>query len=125
MAEYYKGEKAYEAGTVVCFGGSAEVHVSDEKCSKRVAGVVSTNPAYLMNQNCSGIPVAVALQGRVPCKVTGKCEKGDIMVSAGDGTATAWYNVATIMQPGVVIGKSIEDKNDAEESVIEVAIGRL
>jgi len=47
------------------------------------------------------------------------------MVSAGDGTATAWYHVATIMQPGVVIGKSIEDKNDAEESVIEVAIGRL
>jgi len=125
LAEYYKGEKAYEAGTVVCFGGSAEVHVSEEKCSKRVAGVVSTNPAYLMNSTCSGIPVAVALQGRVPCKVTGKCEKGDVMVSAGDGTATAWYNVATIMQPGVVIGKSIEDKNDAEESVIEVAIGRL
>ena len=125
LAEYYKGEKAYEAGTVVCFGGSAEVHVSDEKCSKRVAGVVSTNPAYLMNSTCSGIPVAVALQGRVPCKVTGKCEKGDIMVSAGDGTATAWYNVATIMQPGVVIGKSIADKNDAEESIIEIAVGRL
>ena len=125
LAEYYKGEEAYQPGTVVCFGGREEVHISVEKCSKRVAGVVSTNPAYLMNQNCSGIPVAVALQGRVPCKVTGKCEKGDIMVSAGDGTATAWYNVATIMQPGVVIGKSIEDKNDAEESVIEVAIGRL
>ena len=125
LAEYYKGEEAYQPGTVVCFGGREEVHISVEKCSKRVAGVVSTNPAYLMNSTCSGIPVAVALQGRVPCKVTGKCEKGDIMVSAGDGTATAWYNVATIMQPGVVIGKSIEDKNDAEESVIEVAIGRL
>ena len=125
LAEYYKGEEAYQPGTVVCFGGREEVHISVEKCSKRVAGVVSTNPAYLMNSTCSGIPVAVALQGRVPCKVTGKCEKGDVMVSAGDGTATAWYNVATIMQPGVVIGKSIEDKNDAEESVIEVAIGRL
>ena len=125
LAEYYKGEEAYEPGTVVCFGGREEVHISVEKCSKRVAGVVSTNPAYLMNSTCSGIPVAVALQGRVPCKVTGTCQKGDIMVSAGDGTATAWYHVATIMQPGVVIGKSIEDKNDAEESVIEVAIGRL
>ena len=125
LAEYYKGEEAYQPGTVVCFGGREEVHISVEKCSKRVAGVVSTNPAYLMNQNCSGIPVAVALQGRVPCKVTGKCEKGDIMVSAGDGTATAWYNVATIMQPGVVIGKAIQAHTGPDLGIIEIAVGRL
>ena len=125
LAEYYKGEKAYEAGTVVCFGGSAEVHISEEKCSRRVAGVVSTNPAYLMNSTCSGIPVAVALQGRVPTKVTGTCEKGDVMVSDGLGGATAWYHVATQMLPGVVIGKSIVDKDTTEMSTIEIAVGRL
>ena len=125
LAEYYKGEEAYEVGTVVCFGGSKEIHVSDVKCSNRVAGVVSTNPAYIMNQGCSGIPVAVALQGRVPCKVTGKCEKGDLMVHDGQGGATAWYHVATIMQPGVVIGKAIADKNNSELSIIEIAVGRL
>jgi len=125
LAEYYKGEEAYEVGTVVCFGGSKEIHVSDVKCSNRVAGVVSTNPAYIMNQGCSGIPVAVALQGRVPCKVTGKCEKGDLMVHDGQGGATAWYHVATIMQPGVVIGKAIADKDNSELSIIEIAVGRL
>ena len=125
LAEYYKGEEAYEVGTVVCFGGSKEVHVSDVKCSNRVAGVVSTNPAYIMNQGCSGIPVAVALQGRVPCKVTGKCEKGDIMVHDGQGGATAWYHVATIMHPGVVLGKAIQDKSESELSIIEIAVGRL
>jgi hypothetical protein len=125
LAEYYKGEEAYEVGTVVCFGGSKEVHVSDVKCSNRVAGVVSTNPAYIMNQGCSGIPVAVALQGRVPCKVTGKCEKGDLMVHDGQGGATAWYHVATIMQPGVVLGKAIQDKSESELSIIEIAVGRL
>ena len=125
LAEYYKGEEAYEVGTVVCFGGSKEIHVSDVKCSNRVAGVVSTNPAYIMNQGCSGIPVAVALQGRVPCKVTGKCEKGDLMVHDGQGGATAWYHVATIMQPGVVIGKAIQDKSESELSIIEIAVGRL
>jgi hypothetical protein len=125
LAEYYKGEEAYEAGTVVCFGGTEEVHVSDVKGSRRVAGIVSTNPAYLMNSTCSGIPVAVALQGRVPCKVTGKCEKGDVMVSDGQGGATAWYHVATIMHPGMTLGKAIEDKTSKELSIIEVAVGRL
>ena len=125
LAEYYKGEEAYEVGTVVCFGGSKEIHVSDVKCSNRVAGVVSTNPAYIMNQSQTGIPVAVALQGRVPCKVTGKCEKGDLMVHDGQGGATAWYHVATIMQPGVVLGKAIQDKSESELSIIEIAVGRL
>jgi len=125
LAEYYNGEEVYEPGTVVCFGGSKEVHVSDEKGSRRVAGIVSTNPAYVMNSECPGIPVAVALQGRVPCKVTGSCQKGDVMVSDGQGGATAWYHVATIMHPGMTLGKAIEDKTNNELSILEVAVGRL
>ena len=125
LAEYYEGEEVYEAGTVVSFGGTKEVHISDEVGSKRVAGVVSTNPAYIMNAECPGDKVAIALQGRVPCKVTGTCEKGDIMVSNGEGGATAWYHVATIMHPGMTLGKAIEDKETNEVSVIEIAVGRL
>ena len=125
LAEYYDGEEEYEPGTVVCFGGSKEIHISDEKGSRRVAGIVSTNPAYIMNQSQTGIPVAVALQGRVPCKVTGTCQKGDIMVSDGAGGATAWYHVATIMHPGMTLGKAIADKTNDELSIIEVAVGRL
>ena len=125
LAEYYNGEEAYEAGTVVCFGGTKEVHVSDEKCSRRVAGVVSTNPAYAMNIECPGIPVAVALQGRVPCKVTGTCQKGDLMVSDGKGSACAWYHQASILPSGSVIGKVIEDKTNSQLSILEIAVGRL
>jgi hypothetical protein len=125
LAEYYNGEEDYEPGTVVCFGGSKEIHISDVKGSRRVAGIVSTNPAYIMNQSQTGIPVAVALQGRVPCKVTGTCQKGDIMVSDGAGGATAWYHVATIMHPGMTLGKAIADKTNDELSIIEVAVGRL
>jgi hypothetical protein len=125
LAEYYEGEEVYEAGTVVSFGGTKEVHISDEVGSKRVAGVVSTDPAYIMNAECPGDKVAIALQGRVPCKVTGTCEKGDIMVSNGEGGATAWYHVVTIMHPGMTIGKAIEDKETNELSVIEIAVGRL
>ena len=125
LAEYYEGDTEYEEGTVLCFGGEKEVHLSNEVGSRRVAGVVSTNPAYLMNTECSGQKVAIALQGRVPCKVTGTCEKGDIMVSDGQGGATAWYHVATIMHPGMTLGKAIEDKTVKEMSIIEVAVGRL
>ena len=78
-----------------------------------------------MNAECPGHKVAIALQGRVPCKVTGTCEKGDIMVSDGQGGATAWYHVATIMHPGMTVGKAIEDKTSKEMSIIEVAVGRL
>tara|TARA_R110002050_G_scaffold269619_2_gene412007 strand:- start:132 stop:275 length:144 start_codon:yes stop_codon:yes gene_type:complete len=47
------------------------------------------------------------------------------MVSDGLGGATAWYHVATQMLPGVVIGKSIVDKDTTEMSTIEIAVGRL
>ena len=125
LAENYEGDAEYSPGQVVDFGGEKEVTLSTTKCSQRVAGVVSTNPAYLMNSTCSGIPVAVALQGRVPTQVTGHCEKGDLMVSDGDGHATAWHNVATIMQPGVVIGKAIQAHTGPDLGIIEIAVGRL
>ena len=47
------------------------------------------------------------------------------MVHDGQGGATAWYHVATIMQPGVVLGKAIQDKSESELSIIEIAVGRL
>ena len=125
LAENYEGDAEYSPGQVVDFGGEKEVTLSTTKCSQRVAGVVSTEPAFMMNEDCPGHKVAVALQGRVPTQVTGHCEKGDLMVSDGDGHATAWHNVATIMQPGVVIGKAIQAHSGPDLGIIEIAVGRL
>jgi hypothetical protein len=125
LAEYYEGDAEYSPGQVVDFGGEKEVTLSTTKCSQRVAGVVSTEPAFMMNEDCPGHKVAVALQGRVPTQVTGHCEKGDLMVSDGNGHATAWHNVATIMQPGVVIGKAIQAHTGPDLGIIEIAVGRL
>ena len=44
------------------------------------------------------------------------------MVANGEGGATAWYHVVTIMHPGMTIGKAIEDKETNEVSVIEIAV---
>jgi hypothetical protein len=120
VAENYKSDAQYEPGTVVAFGGTHEVTVAEDG-TRKVAGVVSTDPAYLMNSCCdSEFVVAVALQGRVPVKVRGKVEKGDMMVSAGSGFARADFNPIL----GSVIGKALEDFNGIE-GVIEVVVGRL
>lgn len=120
LAENYKSDVHYEPGTVVAFGGTKEVTVAEDG-TRKVAGVVSTDPAYLMNSCCdSEFVVAIALQGRVPCKVRGKIEKGDMLVSAGSGFARAEYSPVL----GSVIGKALEDF-DGIEGVIEVVVGRL
>jgi phage tail protein X len=87
LAEYYEADKHYEPGTVLAFGGDKEVTIADSGTTK-VAGIVSTNPAYVMNSSCPGEhTVALALQGRVPCQVRGSIKKGDMLMSAGNGFA--------------------------------------
>ena len=101
LAENYQADKYYNPGTVLQFGGTAEVTLADADTT-RVAGVVSTNPAHLMNGALSGPNVtALALTGRVPCMVVGPVAKGDLMVSAGWGYAKS-NNGAGV---GQVIGK--------------------
>ena len=119
LAEYYEADKPYEPGTVLAFGGEKEVTIADDGTTA-VAGVVSTDPAYVMNSQCQGeYVVALALQGRVPCKVRGTIRKGDMLVSAGEGYARPMIHPYT----GSVIGKALE--NFEGEGVIEVAVGRL
>ena len=121
LAENYTADANYEAGTVVSFGGDAEVTANGADMDRRVAGVVSTDPAHLMNADCAGDHVvALALQGRVPCKVTGAVAKGDIMVAAGNGMARAEADPKV----GTVIGKALE-AHASGEGVIEVAVGRF
>jgi hypothetical protein len=121
LAESYVGDHKYAPGTVVAFGGAHEVTQSAVDGDRRVAGVVSTNPAYLMNSELHDPnTVAVALTGRVPTRVTGPVRKGDLMVSAGDGTARSEEDPAV----GSVIGKALADF-DGVTGVIEVVVGRF
>jgi hypothetical protein len=116
LAEKYDADEPIEPGTVVHFAGEGKVAECDTANCKSVAGVISTDPAYLMNSALDG-GVELALTGRVPCKVTGVVNAGDLMVSAGNGRAMA-NNDAGI---GTVIGKAIE-ANEGGDGVIEVLI---
>ena len=121
LAEKYVADAEYAPGTVVVFGGEKEVTVSSTDADRAVAGVVSTNPSYIMNAGLEAEHVAtVALTGRVPCRVTGTVNKGDLMVSAGNGLARAESDPRV----GTVIGKALEN-HQGTEGVIEVVVGRF
>ena len=125
LAERYTADKEYEAGTVVVFSNKDsefELTESTTTHDRAVAGVISTNPAYLMNSTTEG--VALALQGRVPCKVVGPINRGELVVTS-DVPGTAQRLNDDSYQPGQVIGKSLETIEDDSVQTIEIVVGRL
>jgi len=122
LAEVYTSDKKYVPGTVVVFGGNEEVTISTQSHDPRIAGVISTNPAYLMNSTESG--VQVALTGRVPCRVQGPVSKGDRLVASQTAGVAQRLNT-NLYQPGCIIGKALEAIDSATISTIEVVVGRL
>jgi hypothetical protein len=122
LAENYLADAEYAPGTVIEFGGEAEVTQSTTHGTHRVAGVVSTNPAHLMNSHCEGDNVvAVALQGRVPCNVIGKVAKGDMLVASNIPGYAIVNNTPAV---GSVIGKALGTKLDGERGTVEVVVGK-
>ena len=120
MAEIYSSDKEYEPGTVVKLGGEKEVTETNSFNDPEVFGVVSTNPAYLMNSEAEG--VAVALAGRVPCKVEGRIKKGERLVSGSKpGFAKALGDNEYDMRS--VIGRALVRKDTFDDDVIEVVVG--
>jgi len=120
LAEIYSADADYEPGTVVKLGGSAEVTQTTSFNDPEVFGVVSTNPAYLMNSEAEG--VAVALTGRVPVKVEGRIKKGERLVSGTKpGYAKALMKNEYDMR--CVIGRALQDKDTFDDDVVEVVIG--
>jgi len=80
LAEKYLADAEYQPGTVVVFGGDQEITTTNTFADVRVAGVISSDPAYLMNAAATGLPVA--LRGRVPVQVLGAVSKGDLLVTS-------------------------------------------
>ena len=120
MAEIYSSDVEYEPGTVVKIGGEKEITQTLEHADVESFGVISSNPAYLMNSEANGQPVALA--GRVPVKVVGKIAKGERLVSS-DVPGVAWGVADEDVDIKAIIGRSLENKEDGDEGVIEAVIG--
>ena len=126
LAEMYSSDADYEPGTVVKIGGEAEVTQTTDAFCTEVFGVVSTNPAYLMNSTLEGTAVAVALAGRVPCKVIGEVKKGQRLVASeepGVARAATGYEKQEAMDWNRIIGRALEDKTTLGVESIEVVVG--
>jgi hypothetical protein len=122
VAERFASDEIYEPGTVVELGGSAEITRVRHDASDSVFGVISTRPAFTMNGGAGDNDThpPVAMTGRVPVKVTGIVNKGDRLISAGDGMARA-------AQPGEatsfnVIGRALSGKTTVEAGTVEAIV---
>jgi len=122
LAERFEADSEYAPGTVVEIGGPAEITQVGADLSEDVFGVISTNAAYLMNSgagnNSTHPPIAV--QGRVPVRVTGIIRKGDRLVSAGNGIARSGNK--TEINAWNVIGRALENKTSLGEGIIEAVV---
>ena len=120
IAERYTSDQQYDPGTVVMFGGEKEVTIANIPGTTKVAGIVTTEPAQILNADLED-SVAIALVGRVPCKVIGTIVKGDMLiVSETPGVLTS----AAHPTPGSIVAKAMEYYNSNEVGVIEVMVTR-
>ncbi len=113
LAEVYATDEQYEVGTVVSVGGEKEVTAC--KYGDRALGAISANPAYLMNKDAEGQPVA--LKGRVPVKVTGAVRKGQRLIASNNGTA-----VAAVPHANDVFAIALESSDDTGVKLVECVI---
>ena len=122
VAERFHADAVLTAGTVVELGGAEEITQVGEELSDNVFGVISTRAAYLMNSQAGpdSTHPAVAMTGRTPVNVVGIINKGDRLVSAGNGQARA-------AQPGEatafnVIGRALVGKTDLGAGTVEAIV---
>lgn len=117
LAERYAADTSYDEGTVLVIGGEKEVTETHTRADIHVAGVVSKNPAFMMNKDAGSDESHpyIALKGRVPCKVIGPIKKGSLLVTSSyPGYAEAFKEGDN---PLAVIGKSLENFNGAKGKI--------
>lgn len=122
LAERFEADQPYDAGTVVELGGAKEITAVKYDLSEDVFGVISNTAAYIMNGAAGedGTHPPIAVGGRVKVKVKGKINKGQRLVSAGNGVARAATNgEATAFN---TIGRSLENKHTDDIGTVEAFV---
>jgi len=113
LAEKYLADQEYDIGTVIVVGGTAEVTASSY--GELAIGVVSANPAFMMNKDLEG-GTYIALKGRVPVKVNGAVKKGDRLVAGDCGYAQVAEDRLDIF------AVALESSDDAGVKLIEAVV---
>ena len=124
LAERYATDMPLQMGDVVILGGSKEITKCKNELDHRVFGVVSENPAFLMNKdagNNDSHPM-IALKGRARVKVQGVGKAGDRIVSSSTAGVARVADLAECTAFNV-LGRLIQDKYNIDTELTECAIG--
>ena len=111
LAEKYTTDQEYPVGTAMAVGGEAEAKAAS--AGNMCIGVISAEPAYLMNSDCDG--QAIGLKGRVPVRVKGVITKGQPVYAWQDG-------VCSTIAATALVGIALESSEDESEKLIECVL---
>ena len=114
LAEKYLPDQEYDVGTVMVIGGEKEITACSQ--NQRAVGVISNNPAFMMNKDLEG-GVYVALKGRVPVKVIGQIKKGQDLIAADNGCA-----MIAPSDSSRVFAVALETSDDEGVKIIEALV---
>ena len=121
VAECYLADAEYAPGTVLAWGGTTELTIATDPRS--IAGVVSTNPSYLLNSmpsEAGEIKTPLTLMGRVPVRVVGPVKMHDLLVLYGiPGVAVS---VKLRGNVGEIVGRAMTEHYDEEEGLVEAVV---
>lgn len=113
--KYTTGETDLEPGTAVAVIADDCCEVGPAQSSDICIGVVSTDPAIMMNSEAEG--QYIALKGRVPVKVEGPVKKGQAVYAWDNGVCKT---IATTALVGVALESNDDDSVKLVECVLKV-----
>lgn len=116
LAEFYDSDTNYEIGTILAVGGEKEV--TKYKKGMTLAGIVSENPGFILNNNSDfENPALIALKGRVKVKVKGCVLKGQYVNAFDDG-----YGIASNFKDETTVGVCLENSHNYDFSYVLVKV---
>jgi len=121
LAEKYTTSEEHPVGTVMMISSNETEETVVCTANGIPMGVVSADPAYLMNADIDG--QALALKGRVPVRIVGAVNKGDPVYAHHNGCAGKEFNgFAPDGSHAEIIGIALESSTAVEEKLIECVL---
>ena len=114
LAEKYTTDDEYPVGTVMAISLDDGAEATKAMRDTIAIGVISLEPAYLMNKDCDG--QAIGLKGRVPVRVIGPVRKGHAVYVDENGCAS------TVVNGGCMVGIALETNLDEDEKLVECVL---
>jgi len=114
LAEKYSTESNLIPGTVVCVSSNEDYEVAAANRGCTAIGVVSTDPAIMMNSEADG--QYIGLKGRLPVRIIGIVKKGEAVYVDDNGCAS------TAINGGSIVGIALESNLNEGEKLVECVL---